>query len=168
MTVATNINSRCMYFEHFILHSFAVIYKNKLWRNKIATKWVLAIFPIDPRHQPHLHHSGHVRKRAAKQGRQKKKADILFNLAMSGGMSGVRTNIQASQLTFKWVGEPGYSNLMFCDFLIVATTYCRWTIQSRRAVRTQSCMRSWQVRVVWPKRILFFVFVVVIFEDCFF
>ena len=87
-----------MYFEHFILHSFAVIYKNKLWRNKIATKWVLAIFPIDPRHQHHLHHSGHCRKRVAKQGRQKKKADILFNLAMSGGMSGVRTNIQASQL----------------------------------------------------------------------
>ena len=38
VTVATNINSGSMYFEHFILHSFAVIYKNKLWRNEIATK----------------------------------------------------------------------------------------------------------------------------------
>ena len=33
------------------------------------------------------------RKRVAKQGRRKKKADILFNLAMSGGMSGVTNTI---------------------------------------------------------------------------
>ena len=63
------------------LNSFAVTYKNKLWRNEIATKWVAPIFSSN--------HCDCDRKRVAKQGRRKKKADILFNLAMSGGMSGV-------------------------------------------------------------------------------
>ena len=44
-------------------------------------------------HQISSDHVGCGRKRVAKQGRCKKKADILFNLAMSGGMSGVTTTV---------------------------------------------------------------------------
>ena len=46
-------------------------------------------------HQISSDHVGCGRKRVAKQGRCKKKADILFNLAMSGGMSGVSTTAVA-------------------------------------------------------------------------
>ena len=50
-----------------VVSSFAVCYKSKLWRNEIAT-----------------------RKRLAHGMNKNKKADILFNLATSGGTSGVR------------------------------------------------------------------------------
>ena len=49
-----------------VVSSFAVCYRSKLWRNEIAT-----------------------RKRLAR-GRKSFKEDILFNLATSSGMSGVR------------------------------------------------------------------------------
>ena len=49
-----------------VVSSFAVCYKSKLWRNEIST-----------------------RKRLAR-GKNNTKSDILFNLATSGGMSGVR------------------------------------------------------------------------------
>ena len=49
-----------------VVSSFAVCYRSKLWRNEIAT-----------------------RKRLAR-GNKSSKEDILFNLATSSGMSGVR------------------------------------------------------------------------------
>ena len=50
-----------------VVSSFAQCYKRKLWRNEIAT-----------------------RKRMAGRLQKTTKSDILFNLATSGGLSGVR------------------------------------------------------------------------------
>ena len=152
------------------LNSFAVTYKNKLWRNEIATKWVSPHFSDDD--------GCDIRKRAAKQGRCKKKADILFNLAMSGGMSGVSTNIDCHQCTAVSLTQSitqfgimsatkhdftrQYGDCTLQDFHFAPPEpkkHCylteilfrgwfptlRWTILSLKTVRTLSCMSSWHV-----------------------
>ena len=60
-------------------------------RDKVGEKLSSHYHCHNHNHYRHNHHRLNDRKRVAKQGRRKKKADILFNLAMSGGMSGVST-----------------------------------------------------------------------------
>ena len=59
-----------------VVSSFAVCYRNKLWRNEIAT-----------------------RKRLSRVGEKNFKEDIIFNLATSSGMSGVRVESEILRQT---------------------------------------------------------------------
>ena len=68
-----------------VVSSFAVCYRSKLWRNEIAT-----------------------RKRLAR-GKKNFKEDILFNLATSSGMSGVR--VESEILRKMDVTESEYEQL---------------------------------------------------------
>ena len=72
-----------------VVSSFAVCYKSKLWRNEIATRRRLA------------------------RGNKNKKGDILFNLATSGGMSGVRKQIEI--LPYQAFDQRQYEDLTVCQ-----------------------------------------------------